>query len=224
MKDRFLFRDELESDEKADRITSSHFDWSIPLVKNTAIDAGISEDDIGNKGEVIHLFKSELDSSQYDEFIDELFQKYGKRGSQFNFQLYNIEGGFSIDDFVDSAEQYCESTLNDEVEMTFSRKIRLLEFDHSPGGNAVDLLFFVEGTPESDLAGEFEVVEDGEARELVDVSEISNEALLYRSTEYYIEVKIYVGYGMIAISNSEGSDELRDKIVNMIERWGDGNE
>jgi hypothetical protein len=212
MDSRFLFKQDYEEEEMRERIHSDYFDSDIPLVQNAAAEAGLTEDELGSKSDIVTKLRSRLDEDRYKEFIQDLFNKYGKRGEKFNFQLYYVGDSIDIDKLVDNAEAYNGTYIEDTSIPTVIK----LEDVNSENENTIDFLFLVEGSPEMDLADEFAVQMGEKEKELTEIEEIDEQALLKKQNDYNVEARYYTDRGLIGISNSDGSDKIRDSLVNTI--------
>lgn len=220
MNSEFMFRENYSPEDKEQRINAEYLTWDVPIFRRGCEEAGLSQEDLGNRREILSSLERALGGERYRQFLDDMFEEYGKRGQQFNFQLFSVSDNISLSDLQSHANDLREEWLNEELE-GFPHEVKLVNQKYSNDGQSYDLLFLGKGYPDSDSAAEFQLSQDGEQHDLSEVEGIAEDAHLVKPSEYYCQVRIYQEGGIIAISRSDTSKNLRESINKVVTDWGE---
>lgn len=215
MRGTLLFREGYTLQEKFDRINSKYFKWEIPEIRHTAEKHEIKKEELGSKSETRFVFSRELTGDEFEELIDKLFDKYGKRGEKFNFKIYKISEDADYDTLLENSQENEGTNLTETADL--SRDVKLLKAQSHQGESIIDLLFVVKGTPDHLSGEELEVI-DKDSGETIDAEE---ELEIKRPQQYQLESRVYLDHKLVGITKSRGPDNLRESLVDVIESWSE---
>lgn len=214
---KFFLRDGYTIEEKEQRILAKHFSIDNGIVTETIDDTSISIDDFRemNRDAKLGNLRNELSNQEYREFINDMFESYGKKGDKFNQQLYNLPPLSDVSNLDKKLEYFEGKSLTPTFNDIFTQPVYLnrieIEDDHTT------LRFNTASrTEEYESDKEIPILvlnEDGEI-----VSEIPEDQMVSIPTRTRVEVRIYKSLKYMSISNSDVPSSLQNEILNCINR------
>jgi len=200
MKNRYFLRETYTTPEKRDRINSSKINVGVDGFDSTLREFGFEPSEFRGlgKSDFFERMESELESEQYDEFVDMLFEEEGQKGDKFNLQVIELPAERDYRNVAGSANVHQGSRLDDVFDGV-SNVLTLHECDTDS-----DFPSFSFRTPEK-----LEEVEADE--ELPIIIRNSDGEIEAEYSEGYqveapkrdtIEARVYPSSKLIAISNS----------------------
>lgn len=220
----FFFRDIVGYDDgdKFDRIPSQFFNLENNAITEYVDNYDLDTSDLENPGKtrLTRFMESELDDSQFENLIDELFEKYGENGDTFNIKAYNFNSDIDENTLVSTLEGFEDNPLmsTDERE-SFSYLIEINDFENREEG-VIDIWFEITGKKETySPEGWFVELEDGEQK-LIAESVGDDAESVGRTDDYMLETRIYTEAGLLAVTNSDIDKTLQEEIRAGIQRWG----
>lgn len=219
----YLFREGYEREEMIDRIRVARF-RSIEdrLVQEILEEAELEPSYLQEheKWDFLEEIQEQVGQERFEEFLSDMFDRYGEKGDRFNLQFYVVDG-LVQDTLVDRAEAVEGEDLTQIEDEDFRRPTTLIAVQSDRDAGVVDLQFEVVDYSEDIDAEGLEMVytQDGE---FIDVSETELEEAerLIRENRYMMEVRAYIEDGLVAVSNSVGRDPIRREMKDAVKRWG----
>jgi len=216
----YFFRDAYDEDEMISRVSTAHYRDDARM-EEILEEIGLEEEYVLDNPKETFLSKieSRLDSETYTEFLEYMFDEYGEKGDRVNLQFYRSEG-LSYDELV----SYLESDQPQEVaadggHTDYSSYVtNYRTYD----GSIVDIQFRFRDNPDRTTIEDEGYAEDKEGDHTdLDNLEISEYAQLVTTGEKTVEAPAYTERGLVAVSNSDISNELRKNVQKAVSQWAD---
>jgi hypothetical protein len=212
---KFFLRDEYTVDEKEERIRAEKFSIDSPPVLNVLDEANISAEEAKGFGKTDYLNKlsSRLSDDEYNEFIDEMFEEYGRKGDKFNQQLYFLPSDLEIEDLYEKLDQFTGGALHKPFDSILSHRLFLREIQMND--EKVDLRFntaFDMQEFESNEETPIKILnEEGE-----EINELEEKQRVRVPNRQRIEARIYENEKVLSLSNSDVKDGIQTEIFNVV--------
>lgn len=212
---KFFLRDKYTLDEKIDRVTADKFTTDNELVFNTIDGTSVSPGEVSQNGKqwLLNNLREELSWSEYEDFIDEMFQIYGKKGDVFNQQLVHFPQNLETEGLYEKLERFEDGPLTKPFDFILTQPLFINQLRKKDG--KIDVSFYT--------AAKFEEYESSENipiqiqnDEGEKIEELSPEQSVRIPMRRRVELRIYLNHKMMSISNSEIPDRLQKEIYNMI--------
>lgn len=215
----YFFRDSYEDEEMVSRISTADF-RDAPQMEDVLEKIELDEEYISDNPKETFLaeIESRLGADAYREFLEDIFEIHGEKGDRANLQFYRSEG-LSFKELVSHLESnHAQEAVTDGGQPDYSSHIT--DFD-TYDGTIVDIEFQFSGDATGMEIEDEGYAKDGQGRTDINNLDVSNYEELVTVGEYTIEVRAYIEQGVIAVSNSKGSNELRKDLQRTVSRWAD---
>lgn len=223
----FFTRDGYSTYEKRKRISAEIISPDTPEVREILGEIGEAPQEGGNltKDAFFTRLQEELESEEYDEFVDTLFSEYGKKGDRFNIQLFEFAGEISYNKLVENVEEY-EGYRLDNIFSDISDPVALDLVEPNENEGIVDLNFKVtERLKEIEADEDVPIQVRERGGEESEVREFGEGYEVIAPAGYRVEVRIYTKEGLAAVSNyNEIRDGLQTEIIDVINEIGHSEE
>ncbi|UPV76198.1 hypothetical protein M0R89_09135 [Halorussus limi] len=214
-KNKFFLREEYTQQEKENRIRAEEFTVDNPPVLNILSGTRLTPDDVHDMGreEFLNIIREDISKERYDEFIDKMFEDYGRDGDRFNQQLFFIPPSADLDGLGDSLSKFTDGPLEKPFDFILTQPLYLNEIDIKE--NTIDLRFNT-ATHIEEYESDEEIPitvmdEDGNL-----VQKIPEDQKVSIPTKRRVEARIYKNERIISVSNSEVPSRLQTEIFNII--------
>lgn len=222
MSNTFFLRDGYALDEMKDRIHSSRINTSSSdfVTVLSHFDLDCDEFHNMNKEDFFLRVQSEL-GDNFDEFVQELFEKCGQEGDTFNLQLFSLPEDTSYNALYNNIDTIDGSRL-DEIVDVVGKEILVDAVKQSEdyidfGLKTAEKVKDIE--PDEDLKVTIERVDTGEVE-----AEYGPDYIVRAPTQDLIEARVYPEDKVVAVSNSSGiKDGVQNEIVEAITILGADN-
>lgn len=212
---KFFFRDEYTIEEMEDRIRAEDFILDNSPVYEIIDKVPLNPDKVDKMGkeEFLNTLGSKLDSSDYNDFISEMFKRYGHEGDRFNQQLFRLPPERDLDGLVNSLSRFEGGALTKPFDFVLTQPLHLKEVKTE--GSKIDLRFntsFKMEEYESDEEIPIKVFDKDD--ELVE--KIPEDRVVKVPTKRRVEARIYPDMRLLSVSNSEIPDRLQKEIFSVV--------
>ncbi|KAA9410723.1 hypothetical protein EGO51_13230 [Haloarcula hispanica] len=224
MSNLFYFRDKegYSPDDKIDRIKRQYVSLEIPEIREAIRRSGANTAELEDpsKSRLIGFLRTELDTDEFSELINSLFDKYGERGDSFNIKSHKINIGLDVNQLVSNLNELEQQGLLDGESDHFSYIIELDDYIEREEQGVIDISFVIRGKREHIESDQVQVRTTG--GEQLTLDELADEevAEITKTEEYLVESRIYHNAGIVALSNSSIDKSLHEEILSGIKRWG----
>ncbi|WP_147301735.1 MULTISPECIES: hypothetical protein [unclassified Haloferax] len=224
---KFLFRDGYTQTEMEKRTSKDHFTWGEPILRKYAESGGLDQSDFQKLGKhnTIGLLKRTLSKESYGDFLEEIFEKHGKKGDQFNIQLYKLSDYVDVDVLDEVLAEKNGDQLNNIEGFKTEEPVWFEDHKLENDGETIDILFKVRGQDQEIHADRLEFVDADTERvsKVIPRDELEGN-FIRASVDYTLEVRVFPSGDLLAISNSKGDKTLRNSVIQAIKLWGVKNE
>lgn len=217
----YIIRNGYDPEEQATRISASSFRTEDEEIIQDVLEE--SERDFQyltdhEKEVFLETLRTDLGDSRYEQFLDEMFEKYGEKGDSFNLQFYSV-GEIDYDALKQNAER-AEGSLEEIDEDQFSLPTSLEQVIPNGSSEVIDLLFEVVGHPENVDVEDARKVKTSSG-EYVDIDDLDVDGMdtVVTENKLRVEVRVYADDDIFVMSNTAMKSNVEDDIIAVIKRW-----
>lgn len=214
-KNRFFFREDLTIEDKISRIGSDNWKIGNPIITDLVEEGAIGVEAIKESGkqELVTTLNGQMDDQEFRDFINRMYNRFGKRGNKFNQKLFRLETRPDPASMYSTLEDYEESQLGDAFGDVLSRQLYLKTVDNS--GRYLDIAFRTSVSLE-----EYESSEDVPIQILTESGQVVRELEQNESVRVpkrtRVEARVFADEKYVSISNSEVKQKTHTDIVALL--------